>query len=138
MVMSRASAWLRQAASDLAQARDSHSAGRYEWACYAASQAGEKALKAGLITLGADAVWGHNLAALLDRLWREAGLPQDAALLDDARILTQFNTLARYPVGDEAVAPTDSMTRLQAEGAIAAAERMLTMVTRDVGPVPSA
>lgn len=138
MIIDRASAWLRQATSDLAQARDSLAATRYEWACYAASQAGEKALKAGLIALGADAVWGHNLAALLDRLWRDAGLPPDAVLLDDARILTQFNTLARYPVGDEAVAPTDSMTRSQAEGAIAAAERMLTMVTRDVGPASPA
>ncbi|NYZ16014.1 HEPN domain-containing protein [Azospirillum sp. RWY-5-1] len=136
MVMDRATAWLRQATSDLAQAQDSHAAGRYEWACYAASQAGEKALKAGLIALGAEAIWGHNLAALLDRLNREAGLAKDPALLDDARILTQFNTLARYPVGDEAVAPTDSMTRSQAEGAIAAAERMLTMVTRDVCSAP--
>ncbi len=76
MVLDRASAWLRQAASDLAQSRDSHGAGRYEWACYAASQAGEKALKAGLLALGAETVWGHNLAVRLDRVTGEAGLPR--------------------------------------------------------------
>jgi HEPN domain-containing protein len=42
----RAHDWLAQAERDLDQARDSQAAGRYEWACFAAQQAGEKAAKA--------------------------------------------------------------------------------------------
>jgi hypothetical protein len=38
--------WLSQAQRDLEQAEDSLRAGRHEWACFAAQQAGEKAVKA--------------------------------------------------------------------------------------------
>ena len=38
--------WLSQAGKDLGQAEDSRKAGRHEWACFAAQQAAEKAVKA--------------------------------------------------------------------------------------------
>lgn len=133
----RAAAWMRQADSDLLQARDSFGADRYEWACYAASQAAEKALKAGLLALGAEQVWGHNLAALLQSLSREGDFPVSADMMDDARVLTQFNIVARYPMGDEAVPPTDLMTRSQARAAVDAAVRIMEFVKTDVLP-PSA
>ena len=38
--------WLSQAQRDLEQAEDSRRAGRHEWACFAAQQAGEKAVNA--------------------------------------------------------------------------------------------
>ncbi|MBN1308639.1 MAG: HEPN domain-containing protein [Chitinispirillaceae bacterium] len=41
----RSSDWLNQAIRDLEQAEDSKSAGRHEWACFAAQQAAEKAIK---------------------------------------------------------------------------------------------
>jgi HEPN domain-containing protein len=44
--MRRHSDWLRQAQRDLEHARRSQEAGDYEWACFAAQQAAEKALKA--------------------------------------------------------------------------------------------
>jgi HEPN domain-containing protein len=37
--------WLMQAGRDLEQARDSRASGRHEWACFAAQQAAEKAVK---------------------------------------------------------------------------------------------
>ena len=37
---------LKQAQKDLEQANDSRQSGRHEWACFAAQQAGEKAVKA--------------------------------------------------------------------------------------------
>ncbi|MCX6338989.1 MAG: HEPN domain-containing protein [Candidatus Aureabacteria bacterium] len=37
--------WLRQAESDLEQAKSSLREGRYEWACFASQQAAEKGLK---------------------------------------------------------------------------------------------
>ena len=38
--------WLNQAQRDLEQAEDSRRAGRHEWACFAAQQSAEKAVKA--------------------------------------------------------------------------------------------
>jgi len=41
--------WLAQAKYDLSAARQSTKNGSYEWACFQAQQAGEKALKAFLL-----------------------------------------------------------------------------------------
>jgi HEPN domain-containing protein len=41
----RAPDWFRQAQKDLEQAEDSRRAGRHEWACFAAQQAAEKAVR---------------------------------------------------------------------------------------------
>ncbi len=43
--------------------------GYYEWACFSAQQAAEKAVKALYQELGID-VWGHSIWRLLDRLPR--------------------------------------------------------------------
>jgi len=45
-VVSRATDWLRQALRDLEHAKRSVELGDYEWACFAAQQAAEKAVKA--------------------------------------------------------------------------------------------
>jgi len=37
--------WLKQAIADLKAARNSQKANNFEWACFQAQQAGEKALK---------------------------------------------------------------------------------------------
>lgn len=76
--------WLRQAERDLAQARDSHRWERYEWACFTAHQAAEKAIKALHLHLGQEA-WGHVTAKLLQELTGEAGYPED--LVDKAHVL---------------------------------------------------
>ena len=54
----RALDWLRQADRDFEQAMDS----RHEWACFAAQQAAEKAIKALHLHTGQEA-WGHRPAA---------------------------------------------------------------------------
>ena len=41
----RAGDWLNQARHDVAQAEDSRRAGCHEWACFAAQQAADKAVK---------------------------------------------------------------------------------------------
>ncbi|MGH2520820.1 MAG: HEPN domain-containing protein, partial [Chloroflexota bacterium] len=56
---SRAGDWFRQAERDLEQAVASQTDGRHEWACFAAQQAAEKAVKALHLHLGEDA-WGHT------------------------------------------------------------------------------
>ena len=63
----RARDWLAQAERDLEQAEDSRAAGRHEWACFAAQQGAEKAVKALHLHLGQEA-WGHVVARLLQEL----------------------------------------------------------------------
>src|SRR2546427_3448141 len=58
--------WLRQATRDLDQARDSQRAERHEWACFAAHQAAEKAVKALHLHLGQEA-WGTSWQSCSDR-----------------------------------------------------------------------
>ena len=64
---SRARDWFNQAVRDLEQAQDSQKAGRHEWACFAAQQAAEKAVKALHLHQGQEA-WGHVIARLLQQL----------------------------------------------------------------------
>lgn len=64
---SRARDWYRQAERDLEQARSSQREGRHEWACFAAQQSAEKAVKALHQSKGQEA-WGHVVARLLREL----------------------------------------------------------------------
>jgi len=55
---SRAEDWYKQARRDLQHARHALENEEFEWACFAAQQSAEKALRALYQTAGADA-WGH-------------------------------------------------------------------------------
>ena len=57
----RAYDWFNQALRDIEQAEDSRKAGRHEWACFAAQQAAEKAVKALHLYMHQEA-WGHVIA----------------------------------------------------------------------------
>lgn len=80
----RSGDWLAQAKRDLEQARDSKKAGRHEWACFAAHQAAEKAVKALHLYHGQEA-WGHLVRKLIEELPEAARMPE--AFLDKARVL---------------------------------------------------
>lgn len=56
--------WLRQAIRDLELAEEAQRAERHEWACFAAQQAAEKALK-GLHPHLKQEAWGHVVARLI-------------------------------------------------------------------------
>ncbi|MFZ5450429.1 MAG: HEPN domain-containing protein [Thermodesulfobacteriota bacterium] len=112
---SRARDWYNQAVRDLEQAKDSQQAGRHEWACFAAQQAAEKAVKALHLHMGQEA-WGHVIAKLLQELPEVIQLPQD--LLDKARVLDNFYIPARYPNSHPQGAPFEHYGSLQSEAAI--------------------
>jgi HEPN domain-containing protein len=116
----RADDWLRQAERDLAQARDSQAAQRHEWACFAAQQAAEKAVKGMHLALGQEA-WGHVIAQLLQQL--PLAVPE--TLVDKARVLDNFYIPTRYANGHPAGAPFEHYGRLQSEQAIAYAGEIL-------------
>ena len=123
--MNRAFDWLNQAQRDLEQAEDSRRAGRHEWACFAAHQAAEKAVKALHLNLGQEA-WGHVVARLLQELPSSASVPGD--LLEKARVLDNFYIPTRYPNGHPQGAPFEHYGPLQSAEAITYAGQIAQFV----------
>ncbi|MEW5864657.1 MAG: HEPN domain-containing protein [Pseudomonadota bacterium] len=109
----RAADWMAQAERDLAQARDSQAADRHEWACFAAQQAAEKAVKALHLASGQDA-WGHVIAQLL----RELPSAPPPEMVEKAKVLDNFYVATRYANGHPAGAPFEHYGIIQSEQAI--------------------
>ena len=87
--------WLEDAESDLAPAEStSERPVRRSHRCFHAQQAAEKAIKAVLVSRGADPPKMHNLGALLDLLPPEVALPSAAEEVAD---LSRYATVTRYP-----------------------------------------
>jgi HEPN domain-containing protein len=122
--------WFRQAEADLRHARNSLKDGDFEWSCFAAHQAAEKALKAVFLKLGMDA-WGHTLTALIGNLPDAVGQPTET-LVDYARILDKYYIPTRYPNGFDSGAPTDYYTAGEAQSAIQQAEAILEFCSHQI------
>ena len=123
----RARDWLAQAERDLEQARDSARAGRYEWGCFAAQQAAEKAVKALHLAQGQEA-WGHVIARLL----KELPLQVPALLVDKGRVLDNFYLATRYANGHPEGAPFEHYGPLQSRDAIDHAGEILDFVRAEL------
>jgi HEPN domain-containing protein len=121
----RAFDWFRQAERDLEQAEDSRRAGRHEWACFAAHQAAEKAVKALHLSLGQEA-WGHVVAKLLQELPPEVSVPSD--LVEKGRVLDNFYIPTRYPNAHPQGAPFEHYGPLQSTEAITYASEIAQFV----------
>jgi len=121
-MVSRHADWLKQGQRDLEHARRALGDGDYEWACFAAQQGAEKAVKAVFQKAGGVA-WGHSVAALLEVLpeWLQA----DEQVIDAAKELDKHYILARYPNAHPQGAPYESYTRGEGERAIANAEKII-------------
>jgi len=119
----RYSDWYRQAEADLQHTRHSLEAGDFEWSCFAAHQAAEKALKAVFLKHGRDA-WGHTITVLIGNLPDLVERPSEL-LVNHARILDKYYIPTRYPYGFDAGAPTDFFTRGEADQAILQAEEII-------------
>jgi HEPN domain-containing protein len=89
--------------------------GFYEWTCFSAQQAAEKAIKA-LYQESNELAWGHSVRALLENL--PASIDVSDALVDAAKVLDKFYILARYPNGFASGAPTDYFTEHEATEAM--------------------
>lgn len=119
----RAPDWLAQAVRDLEQAEASRRDGRHEWACFAAHQCAEKAVKALHLHRGQE-VWGH----LISRLLRELPEPVSDIMMDRARVLDSGYVTTRYPNGYPEGAPFEHYGDLQSREAIAYAREILEFV----------
>ena len=121
----RSGDWLRQAERDLEQAEESRRSGRHEWACFAAHQAAEKAVKAAHLHAGQEA-WGQVIARLLAELPPAFGV--SAGLIDRARVLDNFYIPTRYADAHPAGAPFEHYGPLQTDEALRHARAVLDFI----------
>ncbi|MBF8265992.1 MAG: hypothetical protein HW384_1856 [Dehalococcoidia bacterium] len=121
----RANDWFNQAQKDLEQAEDSRKNGHHEWACFAAQQAAEKAVKALHLGIGQEA-WGHVVARLLSEIPGEMRVPKE--LVEKGHILDNFYIPARYPNSHPEGAPYEHFGTLQSEEAIKYAREIIEFV----------
>lgn len=117
---SRAADWYQQAQRDLEQAASSRQEGRHEWACFAAQQAAEKAVKAVHLAHSQDA-WGHVVARLLVEL--PVDVPAD--LVEKGRVLDAFYIPTRYANSHAEGPPFEHYGPLQSEEALRYAGEIL-------------
>lgn len=120
--MNRSKDWLRQAERDLEQAKLSLREGFYEWACFAAQQSAEKALKA-LCEKHNIVVRSHQLLGLLKALNEFEDITDD--IYKKGVTLDRFYIPTRYPNGFTSGAPMEYFFVDDAQEAIKDAEAII-------------
>jgi len=118
----RSKDWLNQAIRDLGKAQLDLKWEYYEWACFTAQQAAEKAVKAVFQYIHADA-WGHSISGLLKEL--PADYAPEYSLIETAILLDRFYIPARYPNGFASGMPKDYFTKKDAEDACTSAKAII-------------
>lgn len=123
--------WYGQARFDLEAARSSVTAGNYEWACFQAQQAAEKALKALLLRQGKREFLSHSIHDLLRELQRFAPEFEDVS---EARRLDEYYIPTRYPNGlPGTVLPHDFYSEKEALECIDLAASVLKLISQTLG-----
>jgi HEPN domain-containing protein len=122
--------WPAQSRYDLDAARYDAAGGFWAHACFNAQQAAEKACKALLYGSGQRIVLGHSVAELTKEC--AAIAPEMQALASDAAAVDRYYIPTRYPNGLPGGVPAESFFESDAQDAIAIAERIVQIVTREV------
>jgi len=117
--------WLMQALRDLSAAVESFRDGYFEWSCFQAQQATEKAVKALLYAHGRSA-WGHTIVELLDYLKDVEGVSEE--LYTYARELDRHYIPSRYPNAFESGYPALYYDSAVAERALNSANKIIEWV----------
>ena len=119
----RSGDWFAQAERDLQHARASRRDEQHEWACFAAQQAAEKAVKALHLSLRQEA-WGRVIAMLL----RELPTEVPGALIAKAQVLDNSYVATRYANGHPEGPPFAHYGPIQSEDAIDYAREIIDYV----------
>ncbi len=109
--MERSHDWIEQAEGDLDHARSDMAGGFYNWACFSAQQAAEKAVKAVFQKMGAEA-WGHSVSDLLTELSKHQSLSED--LINASLELDKAYIPTRYPNAHPSGSPKTRYTKEEA------------------------
>jgi len=121
-VVMRTKDWLRQADKDLQHAKRALEAADFEWACFAAQQSAEKAVKALYQSIHVDAI-GHSVSRMLLDL--PVSLTPTEDILEHAKGLDKHYIPSRYPSFHPEGAPLDYYTEADARRAIEGAEKIV-------------
>lgn len=121
----RATDWFRQAQRDLEMATNAQASGHHEWACFAAQQAAEMAVKGLHLHLKQDA-WGHVVARLVRELPPLTNVP--VGLVEKAKVLDNYYVPTRYANGHAEGAPYEHYGPVHSQQAIAYAREILEFV----------
>ena len=118
----RSGDWLAQAKRDLNHAVHACEDKDFEWSCFSAQQAAEKAVKAVFLYLHGEG-WGHSVYGLLCALGDKIQIPE--RLLEAAKNLDKHYIPTRYPNGFDSGAPGDYYTKTNAQEAIENAKEII-------------
>jgi len=121
-VPERSEDWIKQAVRDLKTAEDMAKSGFFEWSCFVAQQAAEKAVKAVFQKLNA-AAWGHSVVELMKILSKKTTVSEE--LLNCARTLDRYYVPTRYPNSFESGSPYEYFTGKDAEDALVYSKRII-------------
>jgi HEPN domain-containing protein len=113
--------WLSQAQRDIEKASVDFQYKYWEWACFTAQQAAEKAVKALIMSQGAE-VWGHAITPMLLNL---QGISVPQRLIVNAQLLDALYIPTRYPNGFSEGKPADYFNAEKAQEAIDAATAII-------------
>lgn len=122
--------WFRQAEQDLGAASHLLDSSDYNWACFVAQQAAEKAVKSVYAARRQDVERVHSILVLIrgDQRAGVQGIPELGHLQDPARELDRMYIPTRYPNGVPFGIPSDFFGRQNAEDSLQWAEEILQAV----------
>jgi HEPN domain-containing protein len=119
--------WLETAVEDLDIADILFQKKKYSFSCFHSQQAGEKALKSILFSLGKDP-WGHSLVRLIDELKDDPIIGDKIFLIrKEAMMLDRLYIPTRYPDGLPDITPMEAFSDNDAETALIAAAHFVEL-----------
>lgn len=130
--MERSADWLKQAKRDMEKAKLDLDNGFFEWCCFTAQQAAEKAVKAVYQSIN-ESARGHSVTKLL--LGFQGKIKADEELLNAGRILDRYYIESRYPNGFPEGSPMDYFDKKIATEAYNAANKIIRFCSDKIGQV---
>lgn len=122
--------WLEQAEHDFLVCQWMLKGSYYSDACFLAQQCSEKALKAYLYSTGERVIYGHSVADLAERC--SSFQKEFETIAEDANLLDRFYIQTRYPNALPGSIPYKVFTVRDGESAVSSAERILSLVRREI------
>lgn len=125
--MNRFRDWLEQARANLVHAEHSREDGDHAWACFAAHQAAEAAVKALHLRHG-QVAWGHSVTQLLESLPGAVRPSQD--FIAEVGVLDRYYIPTRYPDAHPAGSAARHYTERDSRQAIELARQVVEYCER--------